>query len=41
MLLLKVVGLALLVAGVAQQLQVSAAVGAFLVGIALSGQLAA
>ncbi|MEU5867427.1 MULTISPECIES: cation:proton antiporter [unclassified Nonomuraea] len=39
-LLLKVVGLALLVAGLAQQLQVSAAVGAFLVGIALSGQLA-
>ncbi|GAA4575184.1 cation:proton antiporter [Planotetraspora kaengkrachanensis] len=39
-LLLKVVGLALLVAGVAQQLQVSAAVGAFLVGIALSGKLA-
>ncbi|WP_214410247.1 cation:proton antiporter [Sphaerisporangium fuscum] len=39
-LLLKVVGLALLVAGVAQKLQVSAAVGAFLVGIALSGELA-
>ncbi|WP_113700460.1 cation:proton antiporter [Nonomuraea lactucae] len=39
-LLLKVVGLALLVAGLAQTLQVSAAVGAFLVGIALSGQLA-
>ncbi|GAA3114567.1 cation:proton antiporter [Planomonospora alba] len=39
-LLLKVVGLALLVAGAAQQLQVSAAVGAFLVGIALSGELA-
>jgi CPA2 family monovalent cation:H+ antiporter-2 len=39
-LLLKVVGLALLVAGLAQHLQVSAAVGAFLVGIALSGQLA-
>ncbi|MBB5079970.1 cation:proton antiporter [Nonomuraea endophytica] len=39
-LLLKVVGLALLVAGIAQQLQVSAAVGAFLVGIALSGELA-
>ncbi|WP_433444108.1 cation:proton antiporter [Nonomuraea sp. CA-141351] len=39
-LLLKVVGLALLVAGLAQQLQVSAAVGAFLVGIALSGKLA-
>ncbi|WP_214107429.1 cation:proton antiporter [Acrocarpospora catenulata] len=39
-LLLKVIGLALLVAGIAQQLQVSAAVGAFLVGIALSGELA-
>ncbi|MFI6483912.1 cation:proton antiporter [Nonomuraea sp. NPDC050663] len=39
-LLLKVLGLALLVAGIAQQLQVSAAVGAFLVGIALSGELA-
>nr|WP_240972062.1 cation:proton antiporter [Microbispora sp. CL1-1] len=39
-LVLKVVGLALLVAGLAQQLQVSAAVGAFLVGIALSGELA-
>jgi CPA2 family monovalent cation:H+ antiporter-2 len=39
-LLLKVLGLALLVAGVAQRLQVSAAVGAFLVGIALSGPLA-
>jgi CPA2 family monovalent cation:H+ antiporter-2 len=39
-LLLKVVGLALLVAGIAQELQVSSAVGAFLVGIALSGELA-
>jgi monovalent cation:H+ antiporter-2, CPA2 family len=39
-LLLKVLGLTLLVAGIAQQLQVSAAVGAFLVGIALSGTLA-
>ena len=39
-LLLKVLGLTLLVAGVAQRLQVSAAVGAFLVGIALSGPLA-
>ncbi|GAA4226371.1 cation:proton antiporter [Actinomadura meridiana] len=39
-LLLKVLGLTLLVAGVAQQLKVSAAVGAFLVGIALSGTLA-
>jgi CPA2 family monovalent cation:H+ antiporter-2 len=39
-LLLKVFGLTLLVAGLAQFLQVSAAVGAFLVGIALSGPLA-
>lgn len=39
-LLLLVVGLALLVAGIAQQLQVSSAVGAFLVGIALSGEVA-
>jgi K+:H+ antiporter subunit KhtU len=39
-LLLKVLGLTLLVAGIAQQLQVSAAVGAFLVGITLSGPLA-
>lgn len=39
-LLLLVFGLALLVAGVAQQLQVSSAVGAFLVGIALSGEVA-
>ncbi|WP_433337719.1 cation:proton antiporter [Spirillospora sp. CA-294931] len=39
-LLLKVLGLTLLVAGIAQQLQVSAAVGAFLVGIAVSGPLA-
>jgi CPA2 family monovalent cation:H+ antiporter-2 len=39
-LLLKVLGLTLLVAGVTQELQVSAAVGAFLVGIALSGPLA-
>jgi CPA2 family monovalent cation:H+ antiporter-2 len=38
-LLLKVLGLTLLVAGIAQQLQVSAAVGAFLVGIAVSGPL--
>jgi CPA2 family monovalent cation:H+ antiporter-2 len=36
-LLLGVFGLTLLVAGVAQQLQVSAAIGAFLVGLALSG----
>jgi CPA2 family monovalent cation:H+ antiporter-2 len=39
-LLLTVLGLTVLVAGVAQQLQVSAAVGAFLVGIALSGTVA-
>ncbi|MEU7823447.1 cation:proton antiporter [Catellatospora sp. NPDC049133] len=39
-LLLKVLGLTVLVAGIAQELQVSAAVGAFLVGIALSGPLA-
>ncbi len=36
----RVLGLTLLVAGIAQQLQVSAAVGAFLVGIALSGPVA-
>ena len=36
-LLLTVLGLTLVVAGVAEELQVSAAVGAFLVGIALSG----
>jgi CPA2 family monovalent cation:H+ antiporter-2 len=39
-LLLGVLGLTLLVAGVAAELQVSAAVGAFLVGIALSGRVA-
>jgi CPA2 family monovalent cation:H+ antiporter-2 len=39
-LLLKVLGTAILVAGVAQKLHVSAAVGAFLVGIALSGPIA-
>ncbi|MQA83613.1 MAG: cation:proton antiporter [Streptosporangiales bacterium] len=39
-LVLGVLGLALLVAGLAQQLEVSAAVGAFLVGIALSGPVA-
>jgi CPA2 family monovalent cation:H+ antiporter-2 len=38
--LLTTFGLVLLVAGVAQRLQVSAAVGAFLVGIALSGTIA-
>lgn len=36
-LLLAVVGLALLVAGVAQELEVSAAIGAFLVGLGLTG----
>lgn len=40
LLLLVVLGLTVLVAGLAQQLQVSAAVGAFLVGIALSGEVA-
>lgn len=40
LLLLRVLGLAILVAGVAQQLKVSAAVGAFLVGLALSGEVA-
>ncbi|MEI5525686.1 cation:proton antiporter [Streptomyces brasiliscabiei] len=39
-LLLVVLGLTLLIAGLAQQLHVSAAVGAFLVGIALSGEVA-
>ncbi len=39
-LLLGVLGLTLLVAGLADRLQVSAAVGAFLVGIALSGPVA-
>ncbi|GAA2668486.1 MULTISPECIES: cation:proton antiporter [Actinosynnema] len=38
--LLKVLGAALLVAGIASQLQVSAAVGAFLLGIAISGSTA-
>src|SRR3712207_736207 len=38
--LLKVLGAGLLVAGVASQLQVSAAVGAFLLGIAISGSTA-
>lgn len=40
LLLLGVFGLVLVVAGVAEALQVSTAVGAFLVGIALSGQVA-
>ena len=39
-LLLVVLGMTLLIAGLAQELQVSAAVGAFLVGIALSGEVA-
>ncbi|MFE0591595.1 cation:proton antiporter [Micromonospora echinospora] len=39
-LLLGVLGMTLLVAGIAAKLQVSAAVGAFLVGIALSGPVA-
>ncbi|MFS8478710.1 MAG: cation:proton antiporter [Micromonosporaceae bacterium] len=39
-LLLGVFGLTVLVAGLAQALQISAAVGAFLVGIAISGQVA-
>ncbi|MDP8978888.1 MAG: cation:proton antiporter [Actinomycetota bacterium] len=39
-LLLTVFGTVLLVAGVAQRLQVSSAVGSFLVGIALSGEVA-
>ena len=39
-LLLSTVGIVLLVAGAAEELRVSAAVGAFLVGIALSGQVA-
>ncbi len=38
--LLKLLGAALLVAGLASQLQVSAAVGAFLLGIAISGSTA-
>jgi CPA2 family monovalent cation:H+ antiporter-2 len=38
-LLLSVIGLTLVVAGLAQRLQVSAAVGAFLVGVALSGSV--
>jgi CPA2 family monovalent cation:H+ antiporter-2 len=39
-LLLGVLGLTMLIAGLADQVKVSAAVGAFLVGIALSGQVA-
>ncbi|MGK5497867.1 cation:proton antiporter [Streptomyces sp. URMC 125] len=40
LLLLVVLGLTVLIAGIAQHLHVSAAVGAFLVGIALSGEVA-
>lgn len=40
MLVLTILGIAFLVAGIAEQLQASAAVGAFLVGIALSGPAA-
>ncbi|HEX2063761.1 MAG TPA: cation:proton antiporter [Acidimicrobiales bacterium] len=40
-LLLAVFGLTLLVAGIAEQVQVSAAIGAFLVGLALSGPVQA
>jgi CPA2 family monovalent cation:H+ antiporter-2 len=39
-LLLQVLGLTLLVAGIAEHLEISAGVGAFLVGIALSGRVA-
>lgn len=39
-LLLSILGIALLAAGVAEQLQISAAVGAFLVGLAISGPAA-
>lgn len=39
-LLLGVLGLTMLIAGLAEQVSVSAAVGAFLVGIAISGQVA-
>lgn len=39
-LLLRILGLALLVAGIAEAVHVSAAVGAFLLGIALSGEVA-
>jgi CPA2 family monovalent cation:H+ antiporter-2 len=38
--LLSALGLVLMVAGLAEQLQVSAAVGAFLAGVALSGEVA-
>ncbi len=40
LLLLTVLGLTLLVAGLAEELQVSAAIGAFLLGVMLSGQIA-
>jgi K+:H+ antiporter subunit KhtU len=40
LLLLTILGLTLLVAGLAEEIQVSAAVGAFLLGVTLSGQVA-
>jgi CPA2 family monovalent cation:H+ antiporter-2 len=40
LLLLTVLGLSLVVAGLAEEVQISAAVGAFLVGVSLSGQVA-
>ncbi|HEX5568959.1 MAG TPA: cation:proton antiporter, partial [Streptomyces sp.] len=40
LLLLVVLGVTLLIAGIAQRMHISAAVGAFLVGIALSGEVA-
>jgi CPA2 family monovalent cation:H+ antiporter-2 len=40
LLLLTVLGLTLLVAGLAEEIQVSSAVGAFLVGVSLSGRVA-
>lgn len=40
LLLLSILGLTFLVAGLAEEVQVSAAVGAFLLGVALSGQVA-
>ena len=40
LLLLTILGLTLLIAGLAEEIQVSAAVGAFLLGVTLSGQVA-
>ena len=40
LLLLTILGLTFLVAGLAEELQVSAAIGAFLIGVTLSGQVA-